>query len=85
MTANRPAGESGKVLITVADTGPGVPQADQAKIFERFYRLDSSRSREAGGAGLGLAIAKAITQAHGGSISIVPAPTGGSIFRVLLP
>jgi len=85
LAATRPVGESGKVLITVADTGPGVPQADQEKIFERFYRLDQSRSREAGGAGLGLAIARAIAQAHGGSISVVTAPTGGSVFRVLLP
>jgi signal transduction histidine kinase len=85
LAATRPVGESGKVLITVADTGPGVPQADQEKIFERFYRLDQSRSREAGGAGLGLAIARAIAQAHGGSISVVAAPTGGSVFRVLLP
>jgi len=83
--ASRPNGENGKLLITVADTGPGVPQADQAKIFERFYRLDSSRSREAGGAGLGLAIAREIAEAHGGSISVAAAPTGGSIFRVLLP
>jgi signal transduction histidine kinase len=83
--ATRPNGEQGKVLITVADTGPGVPSADREKIFERFYRLDLSRSREAGGAGLGLAIARAIAQAHGGSISVVAAPTGGSIFRVLLP
>ena len=85
LAATRTAGESGKVLITVADTGPGVPLVDQEKIFERFYRLDSSRSREAGGAGLGLAIARAIAQAHGGSISVVAAPTGGSIFRVVLP
>ncbi len=85
LAATRPNGEQGKVLITVADTGPGVPQADQAKIFERFYRLDLSRSREAGGAGLGLAIAREIAEAHGGSISVAAAPTGGSIFKVLLP
>ena len=85
LTAIRLNGENGKALITVADTGPGVPLADQEKIFDRFYRLDSSRSREAGGAGLGLAIARVIAQAHGGSISVVAAPTGGSIFRVLLP
>lgn len=85
LTATRPNGENGKLLITVADTGPGLPQAEREKIFERFYRLDSSRSREAGGAGLGLAIARAIAEAHGGSISVVDAPTGGSIFRVLLP
>ena len=85
LTATRPAGENGKVLIAVADTGPGVSQADREKIFERFYRLDSSRSREAGGAGLGLSIAREIAEAHGGSISVETAPTGGSIFKVLLP
>ena len=85
LTATRLNGENGKALITVADTGPGVPLADQEKIFDRFYRLDSSRSREAGGAGLGLAIARAIAKAHGGSISVVAAPTGGSIFKVFLP
>ena len=83
--ATRMAGESSKVLITVADTGPGVPQVDREKIFDRFYRRDLSRSREGGGAGLGLAIAREIVQAHGGTIAVVDAPTGGSVFRVVLP
>jgi signal transduction histidine kinase len=85
LAATRPINEKGKVLITVADTGPGVPVEEQERIFERFYRLDSSRSREAGGAGLGLAIAREIAQAHGGSITVAAASTGGSIFKVLLP
>lgn len=83
--ATRMAGESSKVLITVADTGPGVPQVDREKIFDRFYRRDLSRSREGGGAGLGLAIAREIVQAHGGTVEVVDAPTGGSVFRVVLP
>lgn len=83
--ANRPSGETGPVVIAVTDAGPGVPEAGRERIFERFYRLDSARSREVGGAGLGLAIAREIAQAHGGSISVVPAPAGGSIFKVLLP
>ena len=85
LAAARPTGEKSKVLMTVADSGPGVPAGEQEKIFERFYRLDSARSREAGGAGLGLAIAREIVQAHGGTIEVLDAPTGGSVFRVVLP
>ena len=85
MAAARLTGENGKVLMTVTDSGPGVPTGERVKIFERFYRLDSARSREAGGAGLGLAIAREIAQAHGGTIEVVDAPTGGSVFKVVLP
>ena len=85
LAATRLTGENGKVLMTVTDSGPGVPTGERVKIFERFYRLDSARSREAGGAGLGLAIAREIIQAHGGTIEVVDAPTGGSVFRVVLP
>ena len=85
LAAARLTGENGKVLMTVTDSGPGVPTGERVKIFERFYRLDSARSREAGGAGLGLAIAREIAQAHGGTIEVVDAPTGGSVFRVVLP
>ena len=85
LAAARLTGENGKVLMTVTDSGPGVPTGERVKIFERFYRLDSARSREAGGAGLGLAIAREIAQAHGGTIEVVDAPTGGSVFKVVLP
>ncbi|MDO4292853.1 MAG: HAMP domain-containing sensor histidine kinase [Eubacteriales bacterium] len=59
-----------KRLLSVYNTGKGIPQEEQAHIFERFYRSDSSRSRESGGYGLGLAIASSITAAHGGQISV---------------
>ena len=73
------------VVVEVRDHGPGV-SADQAgRIFERFYRADSSRNRESGGSGLGLAIVAAILGAHGGSVSVAETPGGGLTVRVLLP
>jgi signal transduction histidine kinase len=71
--------------ITVSDTGPGIPAADLEHIFERFHRLDQSRSRDSGGAGLGLAIARAIVEAHGGQIRAESSPGHGATFRVELP
>lgn len=73
------------LLLEVEDTGTGIPAADLNRIFERFYRPDKSRSREAGGHGLGLAIAKAIVDAMGGSIRAENRPGAGSLFRVELP
>lgn len=70
--------------IEVSDTGIGIPEADRARIFERFYRVDKPRSREAGGTGLGLAIVKHIAQLHGGSVCVEGAPGGGSRFRLTL-
>lgn len=75
----------GGVCIAVADTGPGIPKEHHARIFERFYRVDKSRSRQLGGTGLGLSIVKHITQAHGGTVSVQSAPGKGSTFTIHLP
>ncbi len=72
-------------VIAVADTGPGIAQGEAAKIFEPFYRIDSSRSRKTAGAGLGLAIAKNMVEKHGGKISVGQSDTGGSVFYIRLP
>ncbi|AQA02440.1 two-component sensor histidine kinase [Mycobacterium sp. MS1601] len=74
------------VLITVADTGDGVAAEHLPRLFERFYRADAARDREHGGAGIGLAIAKALVEAHGGTISATSAGQGaGATFTVRLP
>ncbi len=74
-----------EAVLEVADTGIGIEPRDQARIFERFYRVDTARSRELGGTGLGLSIVKHIVQAHGGTVSVESAPGRGSTFRVRLP
>jgi heavy metal sensor kinase len=76
-------GES--AVITVQDSGVGIAEEDQSKIFERFYRVDKARSREQGGAGLGLAIAQWIVTQHRGLIAVDSRPGQGAIFRVGLP
>jgi signal transduction histidine kinase len=78
-------GPSGGARITVEDSGPGIPPAELARVFEPFHRLEPSRSRETGGAGLGLAIALSIVQAHGGEIGLANRPAGGLRATVLLP
>lgn len=76
----------GSAVLTVEDNGPGIPETDLPHLFERFYRADWSRSRTSGGgAGLGLAIVRAIVRAHGGTISAENLPEGGSRFTVRLP
>lgn len=70
---------------SVTDTGPGIPADQQARIFDRFVRVDSARTRAAGGSGLGLAIAKWIAEAHGGRISVESVPGNGSRFIFRLP
>ncbi len=72
-------------LIDVRDTGVGIPAEALPRIFERFYRVDPARSREAGGAGLGLCIAKTIADAHGGRIEVLSTPGAGSTFTFVLP
>jgi signal transduction histidine kinase len=72
-------------MIEVRDTGPGIPAAHRDRIFDRFYRVDTSRSREEGGVGLGLAIARWAVEANGGQIELASDVTDGSLFRVILP
>lgn len=71
--------------VTVDDTGEGIPPEDQPNVFERFYRVDPSRSRSTGGVGLGLTIAKQLVEAHGGTIRVVSTPGKGSRFSFELP
>ena len=78
-----PVGRRG--VVAVIDHGEGVPPQIRDKIFQRFWRADTSRTRETGGSGLGLAIVAAIVQAHRGSVDVVDTPGGGATFRVWLP
>jgi signal transduction histidine kinase len=75
----------GRVILEVDDDGTGVPAQSREIVFERFARIDDSRDREHGGAGLGLAIVAEIALAHGGSASVTDAPLGGARFEVNLP
>jgi signal transduction histidine kinase len=77
--------EGPAIVIAVADSGPGIPKADLERIFDRFARADSHRSREAGGFGLGLAIVKAIAEAHHGSVRGHNATGRGAVFELVLP
>jgi signal transduction histidine kinase len=76
---------AGDAVIEIADEGPGIAAEHQQKIFERFYRIDKSRSRAEGGAGLGLAIAKLSVEQLGGRIELESMPGEGSRFRIVLP
>jgi len=77
--------DAGLVVLSVSDTGDGIPPQDLPHVFDRFYRVDKSRSRERGGAGLGLAIAKSIVEAHGGGIEAHSTLGSGATFTVWLP
>jgi two-component system, OmpR family, phosphate regulon sensor histidine kinase PhoR len=73
----------GSCAITVSDSGPGLPPGDLTRVFERFYRVDKSRSRP--GTGLGLAIVKHLVELHGGTVVAANRPEGGAMFTVTLP
>jgi heavy metal sensor kinase len=77
--------EGGHAIVAVADEGPGIAAEHRERIFDRFFRVDEARSREGGGTGLGLAIARWAVEASGGQISVDSRPSGGSIFRIVLP
>ncbi|GAA4226287.1 hypothetical protein GCM10022254_10850 [Actinomadura meridiana] len=74
-----------EAVLEVADEGPGIPDDDRARVFERFFRADPSRSRDRGGSGLGLSIVAAVATAHGGRASVDTAPGGGTAVTVALP
>ncbi|GAB2726602.1 sensor histidine kinase [Streptomyces bullii] len=77
--------EGDRAVVGVADDGDGVPESDRERIFERFVRLDAARSRDDGGAGLGLAIARDVAVRHGGTLTVGEAPAGGALFELRLP
>ncbi|GHH91947.1 sensor histidine kinase [Streptomyces capillispiralis] len=74
----------GAALVRVADAGPGVPAEDRERVFDRFYRVDKARSRDRGGSGLGLPVARSLARAHGGDIDLSGGP-GATVFTVRLP
>jgi heavy metal sensor kinase len=90
---NKPNGEvrltsnrlNGSVILTVADTGHGIAPEDLPHVFERFYRGDKARTNSGGSAGLGLAICRAIVEAHGGEITVASKPSDGTTFTIKLP
>ncbi|MDI3417217.1 sensor histidine kinase [Streptomyces luteolus] len=77
--------EGTRAVLTVADDGDGVPAQERERIFQRFVRLDDARSRDDGGAGLGLAIARDVVERHGGRLTVAESAAGGALFRVELP
>jgi len=72
-------------IIEIADNGIGIPEESLPHIFERFYRVDKSRSREQGGVGLGLSIVQSLVEAHGGTIAVASVPNLGTTFTITLP
>jgi len=77
--------DDGRVRLSVRDHGPGLPPGAGERVFERFWRAERGRARGPGGAGLGLAIVRAVAIAHGGEVRAIDAPGGGALFEVLLP
>ena len=75
----------GDAVLTIADDGPGLSDDDAARVFDRFFRPEGSRSRTSGGSGLGLAIVRSVVEAHGGSVDLETAPGAGAAFTIRLP
>ena len=73
-----------KIMVQIKDNGQGIHKKDKARLFERFFRVDKSRSREYGGSGLGLAMVKAIAERHSWKVEFDSKPGSGAAFRVLL-
>jgi len=90
---NRPGGsiwisgkpKDGGFALEIQDTGTGIPSGDLVRVFERFYRVEKSRTRDSGGTGLGLAIAKHAIESQGGSIGVASKLGAGSTFTIVLP
>ena len=79
----RASAAAGEVTLEVADTGPGIPSEHLPHVFERFYRADTARDRASGGSGIGLAICKALTEAHGGTITATSTAAGATFVATL--
>ena len=77
--------DTGAVMLRISDRGPGIPDTDLARVFERFYRVEHSRSRNPGGTGLGLAIVKHLVGLHDGTVEAAHRPGGGSVLTIVLP
>ena len=77
--------DGNRVLLSVGDYGPGIPEADLGRVFERFYRVDTSRTRDPGGTGLGLSIVRHLVELHGGKVSAGNRAEGGAVFTISLP
>ncbi|MBR6825284.1 MAG: HAMP domain-containing histidine kinase, partial [Oscillospiraceae bacterium] len=74
-----------EVILSVADSGVGIPEEERARVFDRFYRVDKARSRAAGGSGLGLSIVHDMVKRNDGTIAVAPREEGGTVFTVCFP